>query len=121
MDEFKYFNPEQDPRLFYCSETGEAGIESDFVHWLDGVREACGFGFNITSGYRSAKHSAEAKKEKPGTHNQGIAADIACTDAARRYEIVKQAIAHGAGGIGIAKSFVHVDTRPGDRCVIWTY
>ena len=55
-----------------------------------------------------------------GTHAQGIAADIKITNAAHRFNIVKNAVKLGFTGIGIANTFIHVDTR-GTTPVIWTY
>jgi uncharacterized protein YcbK (DUF882 family) len=107
----RYFSPEADRALYVCSETGETGINEVFVEDLDQLRYECGFPFTITSGYRSPRHSAEANKARPGTHTQGIAADIYCIDSAKRRTIVEKAIELGFGGIGIAHNFVHVDTR----------
>ena len=68
----KYFKLSE----FNCKETGENNMQPDFLKKIDKLREACGFPFIINSGYRSPRHSIEAKKPKPGTHAQGIAADI---------------------------------------------
>jgi hypothetical protein len=38
----------------------------------------------------------------------------------QRMKIVKEALAMGFGGIGVAKSFVHVDMRT-TTPVMWTY
>ena len=113
---FKYFTRDE----FNCQETGENEMEDEFIHALDALRSECGFPFKITSGYRSPKHSIEAKKSKPGTHAQGIAADIAVADGSQRYLVVKHAMALGFSGVGVAKSFVHVDTRLGVP-VVWVY
>ena len=95
-------------------------MEQDFLSKLDALREACGFPFVITSGYRSPDHPIEAVKEIPGTHAQGIAADIKITNSAHRYTIRSEALAMGFAGIGVASDFIHVDTR-GSAPVIWTY
>ena len=51
----------------------------------------------------------------------GIAADIKVSNGKQRNEIVKHAMAMGSfNGIGIARSFVHVDMRE-DTPVLWTY
>lgn len=118
--EWRHFSPETDPRLFRCSETGEMGISEAFVTRLDQLRETCGFPFRITSGYRSPRHSVEARKPKPGTHTQGIAADIACWEPWKRFVLIRHAMILGFKGIGVAKTFVHVDTREGTPAV-WTY
>ena len=95
-------------------------MEEEFLLKLDALREYCGFPFVITSGYRSPSHPLEAKKDVPGTHAQGIAADIKMTNSAHRYTLIKGALAHGFTGIGVAGDFIHVDTR-GTVPVIWTY
>ena len=113
---FRYFTREE----FDCQETGENEMKDEFIHALDALRHECGFGFKITSGYRSPNHSIEAKKSKPGTHAQGIAADIAVADGNQRYLIVKNAMAMAFSGIGIHKNFIHVDTRQSVP-VLWEY
>jgi len=106
---------------FNCQVTGENKMEPEFLQKLDRLRGECGFPFVITSGYRHPiEHPIEAAKEVPGTHAQGIAVDIKATSASQRYDIVKQALALGFTGIGIAKTFVHVDTR-GTTPVMWVY
>jgi zinc D-Ala-D-Ala carboxypeptidase len=112
----KYFTIEE----FDCQHTGENRMEQAFLDKLDALRKHCGFPFVITSGYRSPDHPLEAVKEIPGTHAQGIAADIKITNSAQRYSIIKAALEHGFTGLGVAGDFIHVDTR-GTVPVIWTY
>ena len=114
--DFRYFKIED----FACSETGENEIQWDFVSALDDLRGVCGFPFVITSGYRSPNHSAEIKKSRPGQHTMGIAADIKVTGGAQRYAIVSNAIKLGFRGIGVAKTFVHVDRRETEP-MTWQY
>ena len=119
---YKYFKTED----FDCQETGENQMKPIFIHKLDTLREACGFPFIVTSGYRSPNHSIEKKKtkEKVGTHAQGIAADIKVSNGTQRYKIVAEAIKMGFSGIGIASNFVHVDIRSLDTNespVMWCY
>ena len=120
MSEFKYFKLED----FNCQETGENEMSRDFIHRLDELREACGFPFIITSGYRSPNHSIEKRKEKAGKHAQGIAADIKAANGYQRYKIVEEAIKMGFNGIGVARTFIHVDSRicGADKApVMWCY
>jgi zinc D-Ala-D-Ala carboxypeptidase len=120
MSEFKYFKLED----FNCQETGENEMSRDFIHRLDELREACGFPFIITSGYRSPSHSIEKRKEKAGKHAQGIAADIKAANGYQRYKIVEEAIKMGFNGIGVARTFIHVDSRicGADKApVMWCY
>lgn len=114
---YKYFDISE----FRCRETGENDMKEEFIHMLDELRERCGFSFIITSGYRSKKHSIEIrKKHGPGTHTQGIAADIQVSNGFERMNIVHEALKMGFGGIGVAKNFVHVDMRSSTP-VMWTY
>ena len=110
---------------FNCHETNQNKMQPEFLERMDALRKACGFPFVITSGYRSPNHTIERNKEKAGTHAQGIAADIRATTAAQKYEIVKQALALGFSGIGVASSFIHVDDRTAYDTtitpVMWTY
>jgi len=111
MSDFKYFSIETDEHLFVDSETGATGIKDEFVHRLDELREACGFPFTITSGYRSPQHSKEIVKAQPGQHTKGVAADIRINGGVQRRRLVQEAIKLGFNGIGPAKTFVHVDRR----------
>lgn len=113
---YKYFDISE----FDCRETGENDMKPEFLYSLDELRERCGFPFVIASGYRSEKHSIEAAKQAPGTHTQGIAADIAVSNGAQRRAIIQHALELGFGGIGVAKTFVHVDIRVQEP-VIWAY
>lgn len=116
MSELKYFTLEE----FDCQHTGNNRMDMDFLRRLDALREACGFPFRITSGYRDPSHPIEAKKKKAGTHAHGIAADIAVADGAQRRILVTHALRLGFGGVGVARGFVHVDTRE-TTPVLWLY
>ena len=105
---------------FDCTHTGKNEMDSEFLEQLDFLRAECGFPFRITSGYRDATHPNEARKPEPGTHSQGIAADIAVSNGVERMNIVHNALKLGFGGIGVARTFVHVDSRK-TTPVMWTY
>lgn len=113
---FKYFTLDE----FKCQETGENEIKEEFVTALDVLRHECNFPFRITSGYRSPRHSIEAKKKKPGQHAMGIACDIAVNGGNQRIIIVQAALKLGFSGIGVAKTFIHVDTRTTPK-MMWCY
>ena len=112
----KYFRLEE----FYCTHTNRNEMDEAFLEKLDELREKCGFPFKITSGYRDPSHPVEARKNFPGTHTHGIAADIAVSNGKDRMNLVHEALKMGFGGIGVARSFVHVDTRD-TTPVMWTY
>ena len=113
----KHFTREE----FDCQVSGANNMEQAFLEKLDELRAHCGFPFVISSGYRHPTlHPIERKKDVPGTHAQGIAADIKITNAADRFSLVNNAVKLGFTGIGVASDFIHVDTR-GTTPVIWTY
>ena len=62
----------------------------------------------------------KAKKERPGMHTKGIAADIYVSNGVDRYKLLITAFNMGFTGIGVAKTFIHVDTRT-SQPVVWTY
>jgi zinc D-Ala-D-Ala carboxypeptidase len=105
---------------FDCQETGNNEMSEEFLEKLDDLRHVCGFPFIITSGYRDPSHSIEAKKAKAGTHARGIASDIRINNGNEAYQIIKHAQSMGFNGIGVDKSFIHVDIRQG-MPVIWCY
>lgn len=112
----KYFDLSE----FNCQHTGNNEMDPKFLERLDELRRRCGFPFVITSGYRDPSHPIEAAKSKPGTHAQGLAADIRTLTSAERYTILEQAFSMGFRGIGVAKSFIHVDDRL-TKPATWTY
>jgi len=96
----------------------EVKMDSAFLLKLDELRRLCDFSFHINSGYRSPKHSVEKYKAKPGTHNKGIAVDIAVANDYQMNLILRHALALGFTGIGIYPRHIHIDTRETKR-VIW--
>lgn len=117
MSSYRYFKLSE----FECQHTGDNMMSPGFILKLDRLREACGFPFVITSGYRSPKHPVEAVKSSPGTHTMGIAADIAVRGGRRRGKIIEEAVKAGFKGIGVARGFVHVDSRDSTDLIVWTY
>lgn len=124
MDDWQF--PNFKPSEFSCKCCGEQGIQLELVAKVQELRTACGFPFKITSGWRCSEHPAEMRKQEPGTHYQGVACDIAIAgeDA---YKVVKEAMALGFTGIGIAQKgdwssrFIHVDVAQNNRPRIWSY
>ena len=113
---YRYFDISE----FDCSHTGNNEMKHGFLLKLDTLRYKCGFPFKITSGYRDKTHPIEAAKKVPGMHSTGMAADIAVSNGAEKYKILQEALALGFTGIGIADTFIHVDTRI-TTPVVWSY
>ena len=103
-----------------CRETGECAMEPSFMARLQRLRRELG-AMHITSGFRSVKHSAERVKPQPGTHTMGRAVDIAA-NGQFQYRILRLAPSLGFTGIGIAKTFIHLDDWDGGpRPNVWSY
>lgn len=118
-DNYRNFNAAE----FACQETGEHGIEKELLDRLQRMRDLYGKPMIVTSGYRSPRHSIEARKEKPGPHTTGLAVDIRC-DGPDCYQLMKLAFTLGFTGIGVSQKaggprFLHLDLC--DRKSVWSY
>ena len=111
-----------------CKQTNEDGVTAELMDSLEDLRNKCGFPLVVSSGFRGLLHSIEVAKVKrgkaPGTHNQGIAVDIAISgiDAVT---MLRHALEIGFTGIGVsqrgpwANRFIHLDLRK--TPTIWSY
>jgi uncharacterized protein YcbK (DUF882 family) len=122
--EMRYFSIDE----FDSPDLPNSGVNMDngFLTMLDNTRSKAGIPFKITSGYRTAAYNEGLRdkgyKASPNSsHLRGYAADIAATDSATRYAILKAAIETGFKRIGIAKSFIHLDNDPEKQSAVWTY
>ena len=104
-----------------------AKMDKEFLAMIDEARHLAGVPFKINSGYRTqAYHNSLAKKgyktAKNSAHLRGFAADIHCPDSSTRFAILSALLKAGFNRIGIANTFIHVDTDPSlPEDVIWTY
>jgi len=92
----------------------------NFMERLQSLRTRYGKAMKVTSGARCSIHNAKVGGSAKSRHVEGIAVDIAATGH-EQYILTKLAIEMGFGGIGIAKTFIHLDTRDMRESVIWTY
>lgn len=98
-----------------------ADLDTKLVDMLDELRGICGFPFRITSGYRTVAENAKVGGKPNSAHIKRLAVDIACTDSKKRIKIVGEAYKMGFIGIGIDKSFVHLDIDSSENRRIWLY
>ena len=119
-----------------CQETGECEMNKDTMDRLQELRIEYGRGLRISSGFRSPRHSIEAKKKdpegnpRPGAHATGRAIDIAIRgeDA---YMVLSLATSLGFTGIGVSQKgdsrFLHLDDIQTEddfhapRPSVWSY
>ena len=109
-----------------CQETEKSGMDEDFMDLVQRLRNRFGR-LVLNSAFRDKEHSAERDKPTgPGTHYLGVAIDPKVETGDERYRLVRIALKLGFEGIGIAKTFVHLDkpipgTFHAHRPNIWTY
>jgi uncharacterized protein YcbK (DUF882 family) len=119
------FTPSFEPDEMACkcgNCDGLAPMDHDFMLKLQAMRDQFG-PLHITSGYRCPNHKAERHKPNPGSHAQGLASDIALHGAGPRHNLIRVAFAVGMQGIGVAKTFIHVDGghHHSSRPALWRY
>jgi len=121
----RYFTKQTDPKLS-CTCCGIYGMDSGFLLALDTIRDEVGEPLTITSGFRCNDYNDRISSTgRNGPHTTGQAVDIACNNSALRMKIVSVALEQKIGRIGIARSFVHLDSLdeydnfPENR--IWVY
>jgi len=105
---------------FACKCCGVSKVDPNFLDRLNSAREISSIPFIIISGYRCPKHDADV--DGKGNHDKGKAADIKCEDSVTRLKMLCAFVRSGFKRIGIAKTFIHVDTcddKPQQVC--WLY
>lgn len=113
----KYFKKSE----FTCKcGCGETPMNKDFVFRLDSLRERLGEQMVVTSGYRCLEHNKAVGGSPNSQHLKGRAADVAVDNGLMRYRVVNLATLLLFPGIGVAKNFVHIDSRS-DVAAMWTY
>ena len=120
------FNPEE----FQCKSSGELKISEALLDFLQAYRNALGKGVSINSGYRCPEHNNSVSSTGlDGPHTTGWAIDIS-TNSQTQYQLLKFAMSYNPQplGIGIAKTFTHIDfltTDNGDKYIVrpnvWKY
>jgi uncharacterized protein YcbK (DUF882 family) len=89
-------------------------MQVDFMIKLQKVRDIYGKPMQITSGFRCAKHNLAVGGSPTSQHMLGLAADIQCGSFHDRYALINAAFAVGMRGIGVYRTFVHMDLRKGE-------
>ena len=116
----KYFSLEE----FDSPDLPNSGVnmDGDFLQRLDDAREIASIPFKINSGYRTKERNELVGGKPQSSHLIGKASDIAVKDSRERWIILDALIKAGFNRIGIADTFIHVDSD-GDKSpnVIWTY
>lgn len=96
-------------------------MEYGFVRALSRARVIADVPFKINSGYRTPEHNKKVGGKNTSSHLKGVAADIHCNNDKTRSKIIRALVDAGFRRIGIARTFIHVDSDPDKADAIWLY
>ena len=115
---------------FACSCCNTLNISPIVLDFVQAYRDEVGEGVSITSGYRSPEHNNSVSSTGlDGPHTTGLAVDIS-TNTQSQYKLLNFALNYEPKptGIGIAKTFTHLDWLTPDvsqkyvvRPNVWRY
>lgn len=109
-----------EPREFNCPCCGENKMNVEFLLTIDELREEFGAPLHINSGYRCPKHNAEVGGVSSSQHLQGKACDLSTVNmTAEQRHALMLLIKKKFKGIGVGKTFTHVDIR--EKPAFWVY
>jgi len=97
---------------------GEMNINSHALEKLYALRHLFGNPITLSSAFRCKAHNKKIGGKPQSGHLTGEAFDIKVTNENDR-KILDIAVGLGFNGIGIANTFIHVDTK--ERVAVWTY
>lgn len=100
-------------------------INSDLLDLIQEARDELG-PLSISSAFRCSEHNSSVSSTGPnGPHTTGCAVDITVKNSQHRKQLISW-FANKVSGLGIAKSFIHIDNLTADdgfdaRPNAWTY
>ena len=94
--------------------TRPGDVSEDLIWLLENIRGEYG-PIRVNSGCRCAAYNASIGGVANSAHTIGQAADIGVSGGKRRRLVVNLAVLYGASGLGVAKTFIHVDVAE-DEC-----
>lgn len=107
------------PSELACNGTGELKVETDLLVLLTRMRNELGGPLIVNSCYRSPSWNEKVGGAKNSQHLISCAADLRATRwGVKRLEGLARD--HGAAGIGLYDTFVHVDVRTSGPA-FWDY
>lgn len=114
-----YLSPHFRQAEFACNHCGElppSGIPKLLVAILEEVRRWAGAPVVVTSGYRCATHNRNVGGARFSQHRLGTAADIRVVGKTpAEVHRFLSGLRGDKGGLGLYKTFVHVDIGPDGR------
>lgn len=110
-----------DSKDLACPCCGVMLMDSKFISKATTVQFGMQEDFKINSAYRCEKHNAAVGGAPDSRHVQGIAMDIECEKGPKRWLLIKLAMQNGMNGIGVGRTFIHLDGRPASEQTTWLY
>lgn len=98
-------------RCKHCGKLPEKGMKTLLIVLLQLLRNKVGKPLVITSGYRCKTHNKNVGGATNSQHLYGTAADVVIPGGWTGESLAKAAEEIGFDGIGIYKTFIHVDVR----------
>ena len=102
-----------------CPCCGKSEMSQKFLDKLDEARTISRTPYKITSGFRCKAHNKAIGGHENSLHTKGEAVDILADTDHKRSNILTGLIKAGFSHIGIAKTFIHVDSSK--KRGIWLY
>lgn len=118
------FHPDTDTKLLCtCGHVGcdKRSVKQFILDDVQLIRDDVNRPLTIRSGGRCPHHPDEVHRTTPADHQNCDAVDIAVRGGVERGQLVKLGLSHGFNAIGIAKTFVHLGKRAGEKLVMWIY
>ena len=119
MKSYTYFSA--DELACPCGQCDGGEMDEAFMARVIELHKDYGEPMPAESAYRCARHNKDVGGKPGSYHPKGRALDIRVKTEAQRYKLVALAIKHGFGGIGIARTTVHIDDRPAEIARMWHY
>lgn len=103
-----HFNSDE----FKCHDGTEHEIDTMLISILEAGRSIIGKPIHINSGYRSPAYNKKCGGAPKSQHMLGTAADITVAGMSpKQVKAVFERLMPDMGGIGLYKTFVHIDVR----------
>lgn len=99
-------------------------MDTEFLLWLDDVRDMYGKAIRINSSYRDPNHNETVGGVKASAHTEipCKAVDIHIDGSQDRFVLIGIAISMGCPRIGVGETFVHLDfSKDKPQNVMWDY
>lgn len=103
---------------------GYDDVHPQLIDLLEDMRNDIDEAVFIESGCRCQNHNTAEGGVTNSAHTKGMAADVRLgyMYGPQRYAVVRAAVRNNALGIGVAKTFIHVDVDESlPRPAVWSY